>query len=580
MYKKLLLILLLIESVVLRAQATDPLEVSKKIGDGIISETLFELSDVKQKPSVDLEVIEFNKAVDKKRNQSAFAFSKVSVNGDAKINFGISYSAPFTLWVNDKLLIRKIRPTKFHFKEIAYGLFSFMDSFSVDLKKGENRIVIESSLKRNPYIYLREITQSDESIKAKFSSLMPDIQNTWSWIFIPSNKLTGLSGAYPQASYLDNLYSGKIDNKAFFSASPVRSLKKLVISNKSTFKKDSFADWNYPNGIMMMTLLNLSNASGELRYSQFVKKYCEFVYDNMPLFKKQYFDDHDLRGSFHRIFRKSMLDDAGSPSFPFFQLAINDNNRQYRPLIKKMIDYVEKEQMRLGDGTLCRPEPEEFTVWADDLFMSVPLLLRAAKIFNNQKHFDDAAKQIINFNKYLFDKEKKLYKHGWFTKTKEKSKIFWGRANGWIIWAESEALLHLPNSHPSYKQIEKIFSNHLSGILSCQDKSGMWHQILDDSTSFEETSCTAMFITGLARGITNGTLDKNLSDYVFKAWHSILPKISQEGIVKDICCGTGIGYDNNFYKSRDRLDNDPRGLGAVITAGIEVDRLKKYLKNK
>ncbi|MFA7420115.1 MAG: glycoside hydrolase family 88 protein [Melioribacteraceae bacterium] len=558
------------------AQVKEPLDVVKKIGDRIIYETSFELADAKQKSAIDVQVVEFENAIGNKVNNSAFAFSKININEDTKLNFGISYSGPFKLWVNNKLLIQKAKPAKFFFKEIAYGLFTFMDSFSVDLKKGENRIVIESSLKGKPYIYLREITQSDESVKAKFSSLISNLTSTWPWIFIHSNKL---SATYSQANFLDSLYSGKFKENELF-VSPVRDLKKLVISTNSTFKKDSFADWNYPNGIMMMTLLNLAEASGDSRYAEFVNKYCDFVYDNIPLFKKQYFEDHDLRGSFHRIFRKSMLDDAGSPSFPFIQIAVNDNTKRHHSLVNEMTEYVAKRQIRLSDGTLCRPEPEEFTVWADDLFMSVPLLLRAAKIFNDKTYYDDAAKQIINFNKYLFDESKKLYKHGWFSKTKEKSKIFWGRANGWIIWAESEALIHLPKSHPAYKQIEKIFSEHLIGVLSYQDQSGMWHQILDDSTSFEETSCTAMFITGIVRGIINGTLDASLSDSVLKAWQSLLPKISSEGIVKDICCGTGIGYDDNFYKSRVRLDNDPRGLGAIITAGIEVNGLKKYLTKK
>ncbi|MEJ5268259.1 MAG: hypothetical protein WHW07_10725 [Bacteroidales bacterium] len=35
--------------------------------------------------------------------------------------------------------------------------------------------------------------------------------------------------------------------------------------------------------------------------------------------------------------------------------------------------------------------------------MSVPFLVRAAKIYNEKKYYDDAARQIINFNKYLFN---------------------------------------------------------------------------------------------------------------------------------------------------------------------------------
>ncbi len=73
-----------------------------------------------------------------------------------------------------------------------------------------------------------------------------------------------------------------------------------------------------------------------------------------------------------------------------------------------MVNYDFNEQPRLKDGTLCRPEPEKWTVWADDLFMSVPLFLRMGKITGDKKYFDDAAKQIINFNQLLFDKKRTL----------------------------------------------------------------------------------------------------------------------------------------------------------------------------
>jgi rhamnogalacturonyl hydrolase YesR len=196
----------------------------------------------------------------------------------------------------------------------------------------------------------------------------------------------------------------------------------------------------------------------------------------------------------------------------------------------------------------------------------------------NDKYFDEAGKQIINFNKYLFDKDLNRYSHGWISKTGKRTSVFWGRANGWILWAESEALKYIPKENKQYKNIEEIYVKHLNGIISCQDKDGMWHQILDDKNSFKETSCTAMFIIALSRGIISGLIEKENSENVFRAWSSLQDKINSKGIVKDICCGTGIGPDKEFYESRKRYNNDPRGLGAVITAAIEVDKLERYLE--
>lgn len=273
----------------------------------------------------------------------------------------------------------------------------------------------------------------------------------------------------------------------------------------------------------------------------------------------------------------SMLDDASAPALPFIQRMINNNDNKYKQVIDKVTEFVAHQQYRLNDGTLCRPEPKKMTVWADDLFMLVPYLIRAAKLYNENKYYDDAALQIINFNKYLFDEEKKIYKHAWFDFAKEKSVAFWGRANGWVIWAETEALLNLPKKHKKYNSIKKIFADHLEGIIRLQNKDGMWHQVLDRNDSFEETSCTAMFIIGLARGIDNGWISKSYEKNLLIAWNALKQRISEDGIVKDITRGTGIGYDLEFYFKRERFVNDPRGLGAVITAAVEM---QQYLNSK
>ncbi len=73
-----------------------------------------------------------------------------------------------------------------------------------------------------------------------------------------------------------------------------------------------------------------------------------------------------------------------------------------------------KEQERLEDLTFCRPEPRPSTVWADDLFMAVPFLLRMAEISGDETLYDEVARQILQFNSYLLDPESGLYFHGWY----------------------------------------------------------------------------------------------------------------------------------------------------------------------
>jgi rhamnogalacturonyl hydrolase YesR len=271
-----------------------------------------------------------------------------------------------------------------------------------------------------------------------------------------------------------------------------------------------------------------------------------------------------------------MLDDTGGPALPFAQLQLMDpDNPRYLSLLSNVLDYLMNGQERLADGTFSRPEPEPATLWGDDLFMLSPFLLRMARITEDQKLYDEVAHQAVRFNKYLADPETGLYFHGWYNNRQENTPVRWGRANGWIIWATSEILLHLPEDHPDYRTILKIFRNHMKALAACQDPSGMWHQVLDHPETYEETSCTAMFTLGMARGVRMGWLKKSYRDGALKGWKALQKKIGEDGTVIDICRGTPIGDDVEFYESRKRFDHDPRGLGAMLTAGCEIYLLEK-----
>jgi rhamnogalacturonyl hydrolase YesR len=114
----------------------------------------------------------------------------------------------------------------------------------------------------------------------------------------------------------------------------------------------------------------------------------------------------------------------------------------------------------------------------------------------------------------------------------------------------------------------------MSVLATYQDASGMWHQVLNRPASFEETSCTAMFTLAMAKGVRKGWLEKSYRDKAIRGWMAVQKKVEADGTVHDICRGTEIGFDEAFYFERKRFDQDPRGLGAVIAAGIEVSQLQ------
>ncbi len=549
-------------------QNNSPLQVVEKVADKIIADTRFEFKLVPQTEQLGVQVIDF-RFMKLNEGQTAYAMRSAIAKADTNVLFGITSPAKMQVWINKKLVFQQEEQHVETPKEISYDRFHFNKNFSAKIKKGENEILIKYGVNRSTsVVFLRPVT----SIGDLDQSVQFEKNNHSTWLFA-GPFLPGTKSITPENE--GQTYYEEDNNKFInWQSPPQKFLPELVIDSNAAYQRDPYADWQYSHGAMVWSILNLGDVTNINQYNLFVKKYTAFILQNLEYFRWQYDSLYAFRGSYHRIFRLTMLDDAGAPALPFTSLFIKDHESLLNKIIIPVIDYVSERQVRLPDSTFCRPEPVEYTVWADDLFMSVPLLIQAAKITGDTKYFDDAAKQAINFQKYLFDKTTGLYKHGWFSKTAAQSAVCWGRANGWIAWATSELLSALPKQHPLYKKIENNFRQHMENLIRYQAPDGMWHQVLNNAESYEETSCTAIFTLAMGRGVSNGWLGKKYKKHALKGWKAVANHITSDGVVHGICRGTEIGTDDQFYMNRKTIDNDPRGLGAVITAGIEISKLK------
>ena len=62
---------------------------------------------------------------------------------------------------------------------------------------------------------------------------------------------------------------------------------------------------------------------------------------------------------------------------------------------------------RFEDGTYHRPRD----MWADDLFMSCPLLVRAGRIFRDESYFAEVIRQFRGFRERLWMAGEKIMSH-------------------------------------------------------------------------------------------------------------------------------------------------------------------------
>ena len=282
-----------------------------------------------------------------------------------------------------------------------------------------------------------------------------------------------------------------------------------------------------------------------------------------------------VRTEFSDLFRMGNLDNCGAMAAGLSDVYALDARKDYRAYLDRAGDYILHKQIRLADGTLCRPEPRQTTVWADDLYMSVPFLARMGKITGDEKYFDDAVKQVINFTKYLYDDNTGLFYHCYYSSTEQNGVAHWGRANGWVAVAQTELLNNLPSTHPKRKELIALLLKDIIGFSRWQDQSGLWHQVLDRNDSYLETSVTAMYIYAIARAVNEGWIDKEYIDVARVAWAALANKITPDGQMPDVCVGTGIEDDISFYYNRPAMLNDTHGLGAFLLAGTEMLRYEK-----
>lgn len=354
--------------------------------------------------------------------------------------------------------------------------------------------------------------------------------------------------------------------------------KRFTIPEKAAFQKHTYAEWHYANATTLLGLLNLADATQDERYLRHVRQFCRNTIEHTPLFAAQYYGQGSLRTQNYRMFRRSMLDDTTAPTLPFIELALRDTtDTTGHALIHSMADYAMHEQFRLPDGTFVRPEPR-WTIWCDDLFMSSAFLVRYAAFCHDDTYLEEAVRQVIAFNRYLKDPASGLMYHGWNDSQKCHVGAFWGRANGWFAWAVSEVLLRLPETHPQFETIRQIHQDHLAALVSRQDPSGMWNQLLDDTATYEESSATAIFTLAIARAVRHNWIDKSFARFAFKGWEGLARQFDSDGVIHGICRSMSISNDPAAYATRATADNDPRGLGAVFTAAAEIAALEQTLK--
>jgi len=352
------------------------------------------------------------------------------------------------------------------------------------------------------------------------------------------------------------------------------------IDGNTIFKPGDFRLVSYEWGVTYAGMLLASETTGDPKYASYTNRRLKFLADIQPWFVKLEQKLPDARHAMARVLHPHALDDCGAMCAAMIktqQLPNFDGN--LKPMITTFADYISTKEFRFADGTLARNRPQPNSLWLDDLFMSVPALAQMGKMTGDQKYFDDAVKQVLQFAQRMFNHDKGLFMHGWIQGMDEHPQFHWARANGWAVMTMVELLEVLPENHPGRTLVLDLLRKHIRGLANYQTAKGFWHQLIDRNDSYLETSATAIYTYSIARAINRGYVDASVyGSMVCLAWNAVASKVNEKGQVEGTCVGTGMGFDPAFYYYRPVNVYAAHGYGPVLLAGAEMIQLLKTHK--
>lgn len=405
----------------------------------------------------------------------------------------------------------------------------------------------------------------------------------------PLSLYTGVKGCHGQWMYaglfgddippvsdllsMEKVYEG-INGTCFWKADVPDSSVRIFA------EEELYGKWTYPCGVTLYGLLTAARYFNREDWQEYVLEYARMtaaVYD-YSVYDKSVFG---YPGVNTQLCWLKELDDCGSFGSFLLEAYKYRPAKEARELADVIADFMRNRQRREKDMVFSR---NNNTMWIDDMYMSIPFLCRYYKVSGDAAYLSDACRQAKLFKQYFFMTDKKLMSHIIDLNYGKMNRIPWSRGNGWVVLALSELLLILPKEHPDYDAVSSFFLEMTEGILQVQDESGMWHQILDDPTTYDEASSTSMFICAFSRGIRLGIIKEDLRHRcmtsITKAWTGMKKTvINRKGDLYGVCRGSDCSYSRSYYRQLGWRFNDPHGIGIAVLAGVEKLLLDEFLQN-
>ena len=334
---------------------------------------------------------------------------------------------------------------------------------------------------------------------------------------------------------------------------------------KQNLKLDPvFLHWHYTSALVYDGLLALGTELGEEAYRNFGKNAFQFVFDNQNYLARLKNEGYVIEG-LERFGRFRGLWDNGAQAAALINVYEHDKQTEYLDYFEELADFFFQ-----YDND---PKQKARNKNIDQIYTRGVFMARMGKLSGENKYFDYCVEKVLETDSLFYDPMTGLYDQMYYPEIEQTNNIKWLRGMGWSAMALANILACLPEDHPGYGKLLKIFRKQIAGISAYQTKTGLWRHLVNRSDSFEETSGSVFIVYAIARGINEGLLDPVYRDVAMAGWLGVMSKRQANGDIAGSTHSVSSSTSPAYFLNNQAIVNGDHLFGPLFLAGAEMIRL-------
>ncbi len=223
--------------------------------------------------------------------------------------------------------------------------------------------------------------------------------------------------------------------------------------------------------------------------------------------------------------------DPGAAGEAVLFAALATGERALAEGAERLLGWFLRGAPRSADGVLFHQLPApDGELWSDSFYMAPPFLALAGQPA-------EALRQVRGLRRRLWLPGKRLLAHRWNeSRGRFVRQAAWGVGQGWAAAGMVRTREHLPAAMwEEREELAGYVRELVAGCLAHQRADGLFHDVVDDPSTFVETNLAQMLAWAIYRGVAGGWLDPALRARAEAMRAAVLGKVDASGLVQGVC---------------------------------------------